>query len=76
MSELYSIAILVSKGLSLSDALTILRSAKIHVEGAADVSCVRTAIATILLRSPEDRNQALRLLYKAGFDVQEGSAGS
>jgi hypothetical protein len=75
MSAIYPIVILTSKGLSLSDALAVVRWAQIRVEGASEISSDGKAMATILLRTPEDRNKALRTLYKAGFDVKEGPAG-
>jgi hypothetical protein len=68
----------IADGISIAEtldgAVSLLRFWKIRIDAAARVSDGERKIATIVLRSSQDRDAALRILYKAGFDVTEGPA--
>jgi hypothetical protein len=73
-STAYPIVILTSK--PLQAALGILRLSNIRIDGVTAIPSDIRPKATIFLRSPEDRDKALRVLYKAGFEVEDGPGAS
>jgi hypothetical protein len=59
---------------TLDSAVSLLRG-RIQINAAAARVLVSDRnMATIVLHSPQDRDAALRILYKAGFTVTEGPA--
>lgn len=64
-----------SIGATLDNALALLRSARIETEAASEVRSDGRDLATILLRSNDDRMRAFKLLLDNGVEVKLGPAG-
>lgn len=60
---------------TLDSALDLLSSARIETEAAAEVRDDGRDLATILLRSNDDRTRALKVLLDNGLKVKLGPAG-
>jgi hypothetical protein len=64
-------------GMSINEtaetAASLLRSLNVQFEDAACLSVEGRVIAAITLHSLEERDEALRILYRAGFDVTDGT---